>query len=155
MRRYVPTNGTTYGVVQFDRAAGQSGGVVSLESEDPSVALVPGSVSMQEGWLGALFPIAWVSAGLTRIKAAFGGEELFLDVTCLGAMPSVRPALSPTRALELEPEGLVADSPTPRQKRGSGRSLKPSRDDALAAETNVPKPKSGRRLRPKPTSAGE
>lgn len=152
--RYVPPDGVAYAAVIIDRPAPPGGLVVTLESLDTGVVTVPPSITLEEGWIGGQFPVTYVAVGATQIRASLDAVEVFLDVSCSGTMPSVRPALASMSLVEIRPAAVVGEDVSPRPATESARGLRPD-GGALPVPEDVPKPKVAKRLRPKPTFAGE
>lgn len=125
-----------------------------LESMDPSVASVPPSVAFEEGWIAAAFDVTWVSAGSTQVKATLDGVDAWLDVSCPGVLPSTEPVLAKLRLVPLRPSVVVGKDTSARPDGEVGVPLVPSHGTGEAEPELVPKPKVGRGLRPKPSSAG-
>ncbi|MGB7970529.1 MAG: hypothetical protein WCF31_01025 [Candidatus Deferrimicrobiaceae bacterium] len=82
------------GKVTLNGAAPAGGAVVSLSSDNPSLATVPGSVTVPEGNASATFPVTTVvvsSSTTVNISTMFGGVPRSAGLTVVPAPPS--PAL--------------------------------------------------------------
>jgi len=152
--RFVPPDGVAYAAVILDRPAPPGGLTVVLTSLDTAVCTVPAAVNVEEGWIGAQFPITYAGVGQTQVKAALDGVEVFLDVVCAGVVPSVRPALAVMAMVDIRPEGVAAASEDARPAADVAVSLRPDGSGGVEPE-GTPEPGVAKTLRPKPYYAGE
>jgi hypothetical protein len=153
--RHVPSEGVGYASVVLDRPAPPGGLTVALESLDTGVATVPALVYLDEGYLGQAFPVTWVAAGATQVRASLDGVEAFIDIGCLGVIEGFLPVLTDETLVELEPAPKVALSDDDVPDSGVALSLVPSPTSGAEEEELEPRPTVGLDLRPSPTYAGE
>jgi hypothetical protein len=153
-QRFVPPDGIAYAAVILDRPAPPGGVSVVLESLDVGVVTVPASVLLEEAWIGAEFPITYVAVGATQVRASLDALEAFIDITCAGTLPFVKPSAA-LILVELKPDGTVAEDDSTRPAAEVASELRPGEGVAVEQAGDVPRPRVGKPLRPKPYFAGE